>query len=291
MRRAHFLLLFTLVAHSLFGSGSDALSMALKLVSDKKHDEARLELMKLHEKDPANIDIHYALAQAAIARNDPDDAIRWAENCAHSDAMSARYQLTLGDAHGMKALRAGLMEKLEAAKQCRIAYEKAVELEPANSRARRALAEFYWQAPGLVGGGKSKAYIQAEALCAAKPDDGIRLLTDLYFKEQRYDDIIKASLPFLEKSPDHTPTLWALARACAQSGQQPEKGTAALKHYLTLPPPSKAPAPSHVHLCLGQLYEHLKDFSAAKAAYEQALQLQPDLKPAAEAHARLSPPK
>jgi len=46
---------------------------------------------------------------------------------------------------------------------------RAVELDPKSWEARTDLAEFYLEAPGIVGGGKDKAQAQADALRALNP--------------------------------------------------------------------------------------------------------------------------
>ncbi len=55
------------------------------------------------------------------------------------------------------------------AKKVRTEFERAVELDPANWEARTDLAEFYLEAPGIVGGGKDKARAQAQALTPLNP--------------------------------------------------------------------------------------------------------------------------
>ena len=54
-------------------------------------------------------------------------------------------------------------------KKVRTEFERAVELDPKNSEARADLAEFYIEAPSIVGGGKDKARAQAEALAGFDP--------------------------------------------------------------------------------------------------------------------------
>src|SRR5271166_4832554 len=55
------------------------------------------------------------------------------------------------------------------AKKVRLEFERAVELDPKSSEARTNLAQFYLQAPPVVGGGKDKARAQVEALAGFDP--------------------------------------------------------------------------------------------------------------------------
>ena len=58
------------------------------------------------------------------------------------------------------------------AKKVRTEFERAVEFAPNNWEARTDLAEFYLEAPGIVGGGKDKARAQADLLAAAESSHG-----------------------------------------------------------------------------------------------------------------------
>ena len=63
-------------------------------------------------------------------------------------------------------IRDGLVG-MSNAKKSRAEFEKAVELNSMNAEARTDyLAEFYMEAPGMLGGGKDKALAQAEAMAA-----------------------------------------------------------------------------------------------------------------------------
>jgi tetratricopeptide (TPR) repeat protein len=55
------------------------------------------------------------------------------------------------------------------AKKVRTSFERAVQLDPKNWEARVDLAEFYLQAPSMVGGGQDKARAQAQALLPPNP--------------------------------------------------------------------------------------------------------------------------
>src|SRR5260221_12301788 len=79
------------------------------------------------------------------------------------------YHLWLGRIYGEKADRAGFLKAAGLAGKVRTEFERAVELSPKSWEARTDLAEFYLEAPGIVGGGKDKAQTQADALAALKP--------------------------------------------------------------------------------------------------------------------------
>ncbi len=96
--------------------------------------------------------------------NRVDDAIARGEQVIEQLPQSSNAWLWLGNAYGRKALSANLLSKAGWAGKCRGAYEKAVELAPANPDARFALLQYYAQAPGFLGGGIDKAQAQVVEL-------------------------------------------------------------------------------------------------------------------------------
>jgi len=79
------------------------------------------------------------------------------------------YHLWLGRIYGEKADRSGFLSAAGLAKKVRSEFERAVEFSPDSWEARTDLAEFYLEAPGIVGGGKDKARAQAELLTPLNP--------------------------------------------------------------------------------------------------------------------------
>ena len=70
------------------------------------------------------------------------------------------YRLWLGRAYGEKADRSNFFKAAGLAGKLRTEFERSVELAPDNWQARTDLAEFYLEAPAIVGGGKDKARAQ-----------------------------------------------------------------------------------------------------------------------------------
>src|ERR1700735_145002 len=77
--------------------------------------------------------------------------------------------LWLGRIYGEKADRAGFLKAAGLAKKVRVEFERAVEFAPDSWEAHTDLAEFYLEAPGIVGGGEDKARAQADLLLPLNP--------------------------------------------------------------------------------------------------------------------------
>ena len=79
------------------------------------------------------------------------------------------YHLWLGRIYGEKADHVSFLTAAGLAKKVRAEFERAVQLSPGNWEARTDLAEFYLEAPAIVGGGKDKARAQAALLAPLNP--------------------------------------------------------------------------------------------------------------------------
>ena len=94
------------------------------------------------------------------------------------------------------------------------------------------------------------------------------------------DAVIKAN-------PDKKVLLYYLGNAAAKSGQQLDRGEAALKEYLRSTPAANEPPLFAAHWRLGTLYEKKGHKDAARAEYEAALKLSPQFPPALAALKKL----
>src|SRR5205807_2021766 len=104
------------------------------------------------------------LCRAYFALADWDHAVAACEKSVALAPDSSDYHLWLGRAYGEKADRVNPFSAASLAGKVRREFERAVQLNPRSVEARADLAEFYLDAPGIVGGGQDKARAQAAAL-------------------------------------------------------------------------------------------------------------------------------
>lgn len=111
-----------------------------------------------------NADDYHLLCRANFDIQDWSSAVAACEKASGLKPDSSREHLWLGRAYGEKADSSSFMAAIGLAKKVRAEFETAVRLDPGNADARSDLAEFYLEAPAIIGGGQSKAQSQADLL-------------------------------------------------------------------------------------------------------------------------------
>jgi tetratricopeptide (TPR) repeat protein len=234
-----------------------------------------------------------------------DRGIPACERATALDPHKSLYYLWLGRIYGEKADHVGFLSAANLVSRVRTSFEHAVELDPRNSEARADLAQFYLEAPAIVGGGKDKARAQADALLSLNPAAGHLMLARIAAKEKdnaaaereyraaiaasnsgarawldlaiffrhahRLDDLEQA-LRTMESSPlDHPESLMDGASLLLHADRDSPLAIRLLRRYLASPveegPVFKA------YEMLGQLLEKQGDRRAAADQYRTALAL------------------
>jgi len=140
-----------------------------ELVSAGRVDEAIQALQQQVQRVPTDAEAYNLICRAYFEIEDWDRGISACERARELDPGNSDYELWLGRIYGEKADRAGFLSAAGMVKKVRTAFERAVELDPQSWEARTDLAEFYLEAPGIVGGGKDKARREADAIMPLNP--------------------------------------------------------------------------------------------------------------------------
>jgi tetratricopeptide (TPR) repeat protein len=211
----------------------------------------------------------------------------------------------LGRIYGEKADRAGFLNAMGLAKKVRSEFERAVEFSPSSWEARTDLAEFYLEAPGIVGGGKDKARAQAELLAPLNPSmahwvrgriaernkdnaaaeqeyraaitaskGGARAwlnLAGFYRHADRIDEMDQA-LHSMESSPlDHPGAFVDGAGMLLRTGRDYPLGVRLLRRYVDSSNTVEEAPAFKAHCLLGELLEKQGDRTGAAEQYRAAL--------------------
>lgn len=131
------------------------------------------------------------------------------------------YHLWLGRVVGREAEEAPAISALGLAKKARAQFEAAYQLDPHNAAAAADLAEFYVDAPGILGGGASKAQAIAAAVEPWAPALAHGIRAEVAEKDKQ-DGAAERELQLATASPDARPeTYVALASFYRKHNQVP----------------------------------------------------------------------
>lgn len=264
---------------------------------------------------------HNLLCRAYFAVANWDRAISACERAVSLEPNSSEYHLWLGRTYGEKADASNFLTAAGLAKKVHNEFERAVQLDPSNVAARTDLAEFYLEAPGIVGGGQDKARAQAAAVAKLNPAKAHWIQgriaeknKDLSTAEREYRAAIDAShgganawlnlALFYRKAGRLDEMQDALKRAAAAPMDQPEVlvdaastllhanrdlpfATELVRRYLSSTTVEQAP-PFKAHYLLGTILEKQGDKEGAAREYQTALTLAKDFGRAREALNRVN---
>src|ERR1700760_2949566 len=141
-------------------AGADADPAALLRAG--KADDALLALNTTVAHQPNDAPAYNMLCRVYYQLEQWDNAIRMAEKSVALEPQNSVYHLWLGRAMGRKAEDANPVTAFGLARKVRAEFERAVALDANNLPARSDLSEFYLEAPGFLGGDKTKANQQAD---------------------------------------------------------------------------------------------------------------------------------
>lgn len=262
------------------------------------------------------------LCRAYFELDDWSAGITACERAVALDPTNGLYHLWLGRAYGEKADRAGFLSAAGLAKKVRSEFQRAVELSPDSWEARTDLAEFYLEAPGIVGGGKDKARAEAELLMPLNPamahwvkgriaeknkdnaaaeleyraaidssHGGARAWVNLagfYRHMNRYNEMEQA-LQTMESRPlDRPAALIDGAHILLRAGADYTLAIRLVRRYVSSSTTVEEAPVFKAHYLLGELLEKQGDPSAAAGEYREALALAHNFRPAQDGLKRLA---
>jgi Tfp pilus assembly protein PilF len=286
------------------------------LLQQGRVDEATVSLRELLAAEPGDAQAHQLLCRIYYAQDMADNAIRECQLAASGDPASSDNQMWLGRAYGFKASHANPLSALSLAVKVRIAFERAVQLDPENVHALNDLGEFYVAAPALIGGGLDKAQALAARMQPHFPSQAHRLLA-LIAEKKKEDTIAEAEFSnavaagktpeayidlghFYERhhQPDKMidalqsgiatdrrkgPSLVDAASVLTDAHRSPELAEALLRTYLSSSAKTDDAPAFKVHVQLGDLLARRGDPAAAHSEYAAALALASNYVPARKA--------
>lgn len=270
---------------------------------------------------PNDADSHNLLCRAYFALGKWDSAVSECEKAVSLQPNNGEYHLWLGRTYGEKADASNFFSAAGLAKKVRTEFERAVQLDPNNVMARTDLAEFYLEAPGIVGGGQDKARAQADAVAKLNPakahwiqgrlaeknkdvtsaEKEYRAAIDashgganawlnlalFYRKAGRLDDMQDALKKAASAPMDQPEVLVDAASTLLRANRDLPFATQLVRRYLSSSTVEQAP-PFKAHYLLGNILEKQGDKDGAAKEYQAALTMAKDFGRAREALHRVN---
>jgi tetratricopeptide (TPR) repeat protein len=275
------------------------------LLAQGRVDDAVSSLQNTISTAPGDADAYNLLCRAYFVLDNWDAATKACEKAVALQPSNSDFHLWLGRVYGEKADRSNFVVAAGLAKKLRNEFETAVRLDPSNLEARADLAQFYVEAPGIVGGGKDKAENQAREIARLDPAQGqlveawiAEKKKDPSSAEQHFRDAVQLShgkpgawlnlAQFYRRTRQTNKMQDAIEHAIAADGgnrvlmqvaeilkrnkNQLPQAVELLHQYLSSPTVEDAPA-FKAHYLLGTIYEEQGNTEGAAQEYRSALAL------------------
>jgi cytochrome c-type biogenesis protein CcmH/NrfG len=291
------------------------------LLSAGRVDEAITALQARIKASPNDAASYNLLCRAYFTLGQWDRGASACERAVELEPNNSLFHLWLGRIYGEKADAANFFSAAMLAGKVRQEFETAVQLSPDSVAARTDLAEFYLEAPGIVGGGKDKALAQAETLAtldpakahwvkariAQKNHDNAAAekeykaaveashgsanawlnLASFYWRTQRLDQMEEALNHAASAQSKQPEVLMEAADILIRTGRDLPGAIQMLRRYLSNSTVEEAPA-FKAHYLLGTVLEKVGDKQEAAQEYRASLAMASSFSRAREALDRLN---
>jgi tetratricopeptide (TPR) repeat protein len=292
-----------------------------ELLAAGRVDDLIASLQTKIKSAPSDAASYNYLCRAYFALGEWNQAISAGEKAIALSPGTSEYHLWLGRAYGEKADRVNPFSAASLAGKVRREFERAVELDPKSVEARSDLAEFYLDAPGIMGGGQDKARSQASELTQLAPEKAHYILGRIaeknkdqdaaekeyraaidaskgqalewfnlalfYRHNSRYDEMEK-TLQKATDAPSPNEVLVESAEILIRAGRNLPWAEKLVRRYLASEPPSEKAPLFKAHFVLGNALEKQGDKEGAAQEYRAALELARSFSPAQQALNRVS---
>lgn len=305
---------------SIATAGAD--ETATSLIANGRVDEAIANLHGQISASPNDAQAHNFLCRAYFSLGDWDHGISDCEKAVALAPNNSQFHLWLGRIYGEKADGSSLLAAAGLARRVRNEFEIAVRLNPGNVDARSDLAEFYLEAPGVIGGGRDKAEAQASSLATIDPviAHGVRariaekrkdysaaewelraainasggsasawLNLGLFYKHRQQLDQMQNALQHVRSAPlDRPEALVDAAEMLIHTQRNLPEATQLLRAYLSSNAKVEQAPAFKAHFLLGAANEQLGRKKDAAAEYKTALSMAKEFRPAQQGLQRVS---
>jgi tetratricopeptide (TPR) repeat protein len=161
-----------LVAVWLFAVPLGAQSPAVDLADHGHWKRLKAHIEPRAAANPNDAEAQWLLSRVRLAFRDAEGALAPAEKAVALDGKNVDYRWQLAQVVGELASNANVFKQMGLAKRFKREAEAGLALNPKHTGSMTGLMEFYYRAPGIVGGDKKKAEAMPAQIMAINKVDG-----------------------------------------------------------------------------------------------------------------------
>jgi tetratricopeptide (TPR) repeat protein len=293
---------------------ADVLEPARRLIDSGDYSAARRALEPALENRQTEAEASLLLATTSNALQDYDNGIRHGRRAIGLLPESAEAHYRYAEALRIKMSRVNKLRALFSVSAYKDAFRRAIELDPRHVLARREEIGYLTYAPSIAGGDTAQARRRVEELMAIDWHTGMMCRAQLEAREENFETALTVYAELLSRHPADGECGMELALLLDQLGRseeaereisrivrtadaalaasglhlrarsrtrgpyQPQQAAALLLRFIDAlaDAAEQIPARSAAYWRLGNAYRHQGRPEAAREAYEQALELDPD---------------
>jgi len=294
---------FSVLCLAVLAAGIAAADPAVaELLSLGRVNEAISVLMTRADPESMNL-----LSRAYYATERWDDAVKYGERAVTLRPEDAQYHLWLARGYGEKAANSNPLTAATLARKAKNEFERSVQLDPSSVEARLDLAQYYTEAPAVMGGGLERARDQAAQVAkynsskshlilariaekekqfpeaedqlrqaineAREPSEYWIALAEFYRLRGRSDDMQKAVRTALAQPGEPAETYFDAANQLLLGSRDFPNAILYLQKYLASGGLVESAPAFQAHYLLGQIYEKMGQTPAAVSEYRASLAL------------------
>lgn len=204
-------------------AASPEFEQAARLYRQTQYQQA---LDTLKSVRPADAETLLLTGQALYGLRKYAEATETLERAARLAPHSADIQHWLGRAWGRRAETSAVWNQLRYAVRAREAFERALRIDPNHRGTLEDLFEYYFEAPGIVGGGLDKAAQLVPRMTATDPAWGARAQARIDEKRNDFASAEGQLRRATELAPDQAAPWLDLARFLSRRGRHEESDAA-----------------------------------------------------------------
>jgi tetratricopeptide (TPR) repeat protein len=164
------------------------------------------------------------LSRIKLAFGDLDGALKFAQQAVALEDGNSNYHFQLAEVYGEMADRASIFAAHGLASKFKTELDASLARDPKNLEALEALMQYSYQAPGIMGGDKGKAYAIAEKMVQLSPVRGYLAQAELAREAKDFAKVEECFLKAVKADPKNYEAQTALAGFYTQTSYRKMEG-------------------------------------------------------------------